>query len=157
MLDYDLVDFTLKLSPEQRLDEKLYIQMLMRNYPELFELPVKTNFGLKLNAGKISLFSKRALWFAKIKANKISNLLFKKSMFQDKTKNYIDYDDLLRNNKEYRNYMKKMIEKVKKREYFNSEYIDELWRSHMKGKRNCSMLLGLLVTFELFLERFVDD
>ena len=49
-----------------------------------------------------------------------------------------------------------MIEKIEEREYFNKEYIERIWRLHMQGKRNYAMLFGLLVTFELFLEGFVD-
>lgn len=155
--DNELVDFMLKIPPELRAKENLYKQMVIKKYPELFELPTKTNSGLRLDVGITLLFIIKGILFLKRKANKISNRLIKKNMFQDKTKNYIDYDELLRNNDEYRNYMRKMIERVKMREYFNKEYIQELWRLHMRGCRNYSMLLGLLVTFELFLEGFVDE
>ena len=92
-----------------------------------------------------------------MRANKISCMLIKRNIFIDKSKNYIDYDDLLRKNNEYRNYMRKMIEKVEEREYFSKDYIKEIWGLHIQGKKNYSMLFGLLVTFELFLEGFVDD
>ena len=157
MLDSDLVDFTLKIPLELRLDENLYIQMLLKKYPELFKLPAKTNLGLGLNAGNTSLFLRRVILFLKGRINKISSILIKRNVFLDKGKNYIDYDNLLRRNKEYRNYMRSMIEKVKEREYFNKGYIEEIWRLHMQGKKNYSMLFGLLVTFELFLERFCDE
>jgi len=157
MLDCDLVDFTLKMPPELRLDENLYIQMLLKKYPELFELPTKTNQGLKLDAGKASLFLNRAILFSKTMANKISSMWIKRNIFLDKNRNYIDYDDLIRKDKEYRNYMRRMIEKVEEREYFNKDYIEEIWRLHIRGKKNYAMLFGLLVTFELFLEEFVDD
>ena len=154
MLDPDLVDFTLKLPPELRLDENLYIQMLLKRYPELFKLPTTTNQGLRLDAGNVSLFLNRAILFSKMRANKISSMLIKRNIFRDKGKNYIDYDELLRRDKEYRNYMRRMIEKVEAREYFNRDYIEDIWRLHMQGKKNYAMLFGLLVTFELFLEGF---
>ena len=157
MLDCDLVDFTFKLPPELRLDENLYIQMLLKKYQELFELPTTTNQGLRLDAGNISLFLKRAILFSKMRANKISSMLIKRNIFRDKGKNYIDYDELIRRDKEYRNYMRRMIEKVEEREYFSKDYIEDIWRLHMQGKKSYSMLFGLLVTFELFLERFVDE
>ena len=157
MLDCDLVDFTFKLPPELRLDENLYIQMLLKKYQELFELPTTTNQGLRLDAGNISLFLKRAILFSKMRANKISSMLIKRNIFRDKGKNYIDYDELIRKNKEYMNYMRRMIEKVEEREYFNRDYIEEIWRLHIQGKKNYAMLFGLLVTFELFLEGFVDE
>ena len=157
MLDSDLVDFTLKLPPELRLDENLYIQMLMKKYPELFKLPTKKNLGLRLDVGSASLFLRRFILFSKRRANKTSSMLIKRNIFLDKNENYVDYDDLLRGNKEYRDYMRKMIDKAKEREYFNRDYIEEIWRLHIQGRKNYSMLLGLLVTFELFLENFCGD
>jgi hypothetical protein len=110
--------------------------------------------------GKLDIKStevKELITISKTKANKIPNMLIKRNIFLDKGKNYIDYDDLIRRNKEYRNYIRSMIDKVEEREYFNRGYIEEIWRLHMQGKKNYSMLFGLLVTFELFLEGFVDD
>ena len=156
-LDNELIDFMLKIPPELRLNENLYIQMLLKKYPELFELPTKTNFGLRLDAGNISLFLNRAILFSKMMANKISSMLIRRNIFLDKNKNYIDYDDLLRRNKEYRDYIRSMIEKVKEREYFNKDYIEKIWKLHIQGRKNYAMLFGLLVTFELFLEGFVDE
>ena len=80
MLDSDLVNFTLKIPPELRLDENLYIQMLLKKYPELFKLPTKNDLGLKLNAGNISRFLNRTILFSKIMTNKISNMSIKCSM-----------------------------------------------------------------------------
>jgi len=81
----------------------------------------------------------------------------KKNLFFNKTTNYIDYNNLLRTNKEYQEFMKKYINKVKLRQYFNTDFIEELWQSHINGKKNYATLFGLLVTFELFLENYVDD
>ena len=156
-LDNELIDFMLKIPPELRLDENLYKSMLLKKYPELFELPTETNLGLRLDAGITSLFLSKVLLFSKNKANKISSILIKRNIFLDKGKNYIDYDNLIRRNKEYRDYMRMTIEKVEEREYFSKDYIEEIWRSHIQGNKNHSMLFGLLVTFELFLEGFVDD
>ena len=137
-LDNDLVDFMRKTSPGLRFGQKLFRSMLLKKYPELFELPTKNNIGLRLDASNISLFLNRAILFSKMMANKISSML-------------------IRRNKEYRNYMKRMIEKVEAREYFNKDYIEEIWRLHIQGRKNYAMLFGLLVTFELFLEGFVDE
>ena len=56
-------------------------------------------------------------------------------------------------------YKKKLIykDKVKNREYFNSNFIDQLWKDHIKGKKNYASLFGVLVTFELFLEHFIES
>ena len=155
-LDNDLINFMLRIPPDFRSNQYLYKNMLFKNYPILFKLPTKTNAGLSLEASNPSLILRKVILFSKLKANKISNFLIRRNIFQDNNRNYIDYDVLLRTNKEYRTYIRRMLEKVKKRAFFNEIYIDEIWRLHMLGKRNYSMLFGLLVTFELFLERFVD-
>ncbi len=156
MLDTDLVDFTLKLAPKLRLNEDLYIKMLLTTYPEIYKLPVKNNFGLNLNAGKIFVFLRRAELFSKRKINEISTKFIKKNMFQEKRLNYLDYDDLLRRDKEYREYMRKKLTKIEERHFFDKNYIEYIWKTHLQGKKNYMNLIGLLVTFELFLERFVD-
>lgn len=156
-LDNELIDFMLKMPPELRLDEKMYKSMLLKKYPELFELPTKTNLGLRLDAGITSLFLKRAILFSKMNVNKISSMLIKRNIFLDKGKNYIDYADLIRRNKEYQGFMRKLLNKVEEREFFNRVHIEEVWRLHIQGKKNYAMFFGLLVTFELFLERFVDE
>ncbi|MBZ9571858.1 hypothetical protein KJA15_00765, partial [Patescibacteria group bacterium] len=65
-------------------------------------------------------------------------------------------DDFLRTNKEYKDFLRHVIDKVVGREYFNKDYIEKIWKLHLKGKKNYATLLGLLVTFELFLEKFAD-
>ena len=84
-------------------------------------------------------------------------MLPKEFLDRVKNQNYIDYDDLLRTNKQYQIFIKTMVDKVKKREFFNPEYIDTLWELHLNGKKNYAMILGLLVTVELILEEFYDS
>lgn len=155
-LDNDLVDFMRKVPPKLRFGQKLYKAMLLSKYPELFRLPTKNSFGLRWDASNIQLFFARVIRLSKVRMNKISNLLVRRSIFQDKAKNYIDYDDLLMRDAEYRDYIERMIEKIKEREYFNKEHIEKIWNLHMRGRKHYSRLLGSLVTFELFLERFCD-
>jgi hypothetical protein len=50
-----------------------------------------------------------------------------------------------------------MIDKVKKREFFNPEFIDFLWKRHINGKNNYARLFGLLVSFELIMETYYDS
>ena len=157
MLDSDLVDFTLKLSPEFRLDENLYIDMLLQRYPELFKIPTKTNSGLNLDATRISIFTNKALIRLKKDINRLFKNYLKQNIFLDKSRNYLDYNELLRTNEEYRNYFRKMISRVEERDYFSQSYIESIWKAHLQGKKDYIGILGLLVTFELFLEEFVDE
>jgi len=157
MLDSDLVDFTLKLSPELRLDENLYIDMLLQRYPELFKMPTKTNSGLNLDANRISKFMNRALIWLKNSINNRFKIYLKRNLFLNKNKNYIDYNEFLRTNDEYQDYFKKMISRVEEREYFSKSYVESILEAHLCGKGDYIGILALLVTFELFLEEFVDE
>jgi asparagine synthase (glutamine-hydrolysing) len=156
-LDNDLIDFMLQVPPKLRRDKKLYKEILLKKYPELFNFPTKNTYGFTLNANHIAIFFKRVLFFLQRKLNSISSYLIGKDIYIYKTQNFLNYDDLLRSNKEYKKFMRIMIDKVKKREYFEQDYIEQLWNTHQKGRKNNARLLCLLVTFELFLEQYVDD
>ena len=155
-LDNDLIDFMLKVPPALRMNKQLYKQMLIRNYPELYQLPTKDMYGLTLQANHIVLFIKEVISFIKRKINALSNYIVQHNLFYNKRQNFINYDDLLRTNKEYQVFIKTMLDKVKKREFFNPEYIDTLWNLHLNGKKHYSKLFGLLVTFEILLEKYYD-
>jgi asparagine synthase (glutamine-hydrolysing) len=157
MLDTDLVDFALKLPPEFRLDENLYKQMLIKKYPELFNLPTKTNFGLRLNAGIASLFFRRVTIILKNMMNIMSEKVINRNVFQNKESNYRNYNDLLRKNNEFQIFIRGYIDKAKRRDFFNAENIENFWRLHMQGKGNYVTVFGLLVTFEMMLERYFDE
>ena len=138
---------------------KLYDKKKNWYYPELFNLPIKISsniYGSTLRTNNIKILLERIKFFMLLKLKKISNYILKDSYLFNKYQNYIDYDDLLRVNKEYQSYMKNMIDKVKMREFFNPEYIDSLWNLHLNGKKNYSIILGLLVTFELIMEEYYD-
>jgi asparagine synthase (glutamine-hydrolysing) len=156
-LDNDLVDFMLKIPPKLRLNKYLYKSMLLKKYPELFSLPTKNNYGHGIDADAVSILLSRIFLYLKRKSNSICNKIMKRNFFLDKNNNYIDYNNLLRTNKEYREFINHYINKVKNREYFNKDYIENIWKLQINGKKNYAMFLGLLVTFELFLEEYVDD
>jgi len=156
-LDYDVVDFMLQIPPEFRTNKKLYKRMLLKNYSELFHFPTKNTLGLTLQTNHFILFIKRVLAFIQRKFNTLLNYTGRPNFFFNKNENYINYDDLLRTNKEYQLYVKTMLDKVKKREFFDATSIDSLWDSHLKGKKNYARLFGLLVTVELILEEYYES
>lgn|GEM_PF-2018323 len=156
-LDNDLVDFVLRIPPSLRMNKVLYKKMLQKTYTELFRLPTKNTLGLSLQTNHIALFRKRVLAFLQRQFNNILNYIGRPNRFFNKNENYINYDDLIRTNKEYQQFMKSMLDKVKIREFFNPEYIEILWNQHLKGKKNYSKLFGYLVTIEMTLEKYYDQ
>jgi len=155
-LDNEIIDFMLHVPLELRKEKKLYKEMLMNYYSDLFALPTKNNLGLPLQTNHLKLYVRRVLWFLQLKSNVISNLLVHHRLFFNKNQNFIDYNDLLRTNREYQMFVKTMIDKVKKREFFDPVYIEKLWKLHLKGKKNYAMIFGLLVTVEMILEEYYD-
>jgi asparagine synthase (glutamine-hydrolysing) len=155
-LDNDLMDFVLRLAPEERKNKSIYISMLLEHYPDFFHLPIWNRFGLPLNADNLRVLIRRVALATKVRLNRISTYVLKRNVFQDQILNYMDYNDLLRTNQKYQEFLGTMLGRVKKREFFNSEYIDLLWELHLSGKKNYAKMFGLLVTFELFMENFVD-
>lgn len=156
-LDNDLVDFMIQTPPELRTKKLLYKKMLMKNYSDLFNFPTKNNLGLPLQVSPLRLNVKRVGWFIQRRINDISNHILHRAVLFNKYENFINYDNLLRTNKEYQQYMRTMLDKVKTREFFNPTYIDALFDLHLKGKKNYARLFGLLVTFELILENYYDS
>lgn len=155
-LDNELVDFTLRLSPCLKFREKLYKSMLLARYPKLFSLPCKNNLGRSLTSGEASMFLAKATVVSKARANKMANRLIHRNLFPNRSKNYIDYGDFLRRDKPYRDYIRKMLDRVNERGYFNSDSIGQMWDSHMRGRRDFCRFFGLAATIELLLEAFVD-
>lgn len=156
-LDNDLVDFVLRIPPNLRMNKTLYKKMLQKTYTELFHLPTKNTLGLSLQTNHVALFRKRILAFIQRQFNSILNYIGRPNRFFNKNENYINYDDLIRTNREYQQFMKSMLDKMKKREFFDPDYIDVLWGLHLKGKKNYSKLFGYLITFEMVLENYYDQ
>jgi len=156
-LDNDVIDFMLKVPSKFRIEKKLYKSMLIKNYSDLFSLPTKNTYGLKLTTNDLALYIKIFLESFQKRINRISSFLIRKNVFFIKSHNYIDYDDLLRTNKEYQNFMREKINNVLSREYFNKDSIEKIWKLHIDGRKNYAMLIGLLVTFEIFLENYTTN
>ncbi len=155
-LDYELIDFMVKLPLELRMDKNLYKSMLINKYPSIFRFPTKNSYALPLRVNRLRLFIRRIRLGVITRMNKYSSRFFKKNILIDKLENYIDYNDLLRTNKEYRDFVKEKLDRVKQRVFFNQDVIETLWKNHMNGKKNYAKLFGLLVTFELFLEIYLE-
>lgn len=47
--------------------------------------------------------------------------------------------------------------KCERRNYFNTSEVKKLLHNHMLGRIDAARDIGLLVTFELFCRRFIDD
>ena len=155
--DNDLVDFVYTIPLKLRRNYNLYIKFYKKIFPELARIACQRT-GCPIAAGKFHL---RVHEFMQ-KIKRFINRKLKKfgfdPIFED-TKNYADYDKWMRENRNLRNYIYKILldERTLSRHYFNGEYIKEILELHMSGKKNYYELIGLLLTFELWHRMFVDE
>lgn len=156
-LDNDLTDYMNQLPSEYKKDKKLYSLMLRKKYHDLFYYPTKNTYGCPLQTNTLIILLKRIYLGSITRINKISTRMIKRNILLDPLENYIDYNNLLRTNKSYENFIKKKLDELKKRDYFKKEEIDELWNDHIKGKKNYAKIFGILVTIELFIENFIEN
>jgi len=155
--DYDLVDFMLRIPPEFRMHKRLYKTMMVHTYPDLFSFPTKNSFGLPLRVSSLRIFLRRLKLGVLFRVNLLSTRMIKKNLVLDKLENYLDYNDLIRTNMDYREFVRVHLDCLKRREFFDADAIDSLWNDHLKGKGNHMFLFGLLVTFDLFMETYIDN
>jgi asparagine synthase (glutamine-hydrolysing) len=156
-VDNDYVDFMISVPLRFRADQYLYKKMLLTTYPDLYALPTKNTQGMPITSNGPAVVLRRVSKVAKTAVNNLSSAMIRKTLFLNPGLNYLDYDDLLRTNHEYRDFVHRMIGRLQQRDLFDNRYLTGLWILHMLGFRNSATLFGLLVTYEMFLEEFADE
>ena len=80
-----------------------------------------------------------------------------KLMRRPNKRSYLNVDKWTQENKKWKNYFRKLLlsKDSLSCEYFNQKYIDKLMQEHTQNKKDNSRKLLYLVTFELFLRKFV--
>jgi asparagine synthase (glutamine-hydrolysing) len=155
-LDNNLVDFTLQLPHTLRHNQVLYKRFLKQYYPKLFNIPIKNNYGLKMNAPKWKKQLKYNYYIKTIwRMNRLSSLLLREDIIPDKTGNYINYGSLLRQNSDLKKFVKKEIYNNLNSNFFNVEKINQLFREHQTNWTNHSTLLSQIVTLNRFIQKFL--
>lgn len=153
LLDNDLMDFVFSLPPELRAEDKLIsIKTIIDNFPKLVSIS-NTKTGMVITANNLQIRINNMISNAKHLINRITG----KTIFENR-KNYADYENWIKNNKELREYILNILldEKTLKRPYFNQKYIKEILDLHMSGKKYNTELIGRLLTFELWNRQFID-
>jgi len=71
---------------------------------------------------------------------------------------YPDIGESIRTNGDLRSFFESILldRKTLEREYFNSEFISQVVKDHMSGKKDYATLLCALLTFELWHRLFID-
>lgn len=147
--DNDFIEFVYSLPKELRFNHYIYNKMLLKFSPGTFKYIPWQKTGVSIGTNKII---KKIYSFYRRGKSKLFPLL------KDNT-NYADYDNWMRNNAKVKNYIYNTLlnEKTLHRGYFNMDFIKQIINDHMSGKRNYSQIIGLLLTFELFNQMFIDE
>lgn len=148
--DYDFVDFAQSISPKQRSLARFYRKFITRRFPEVASLPYQRT-GLPVSSNTVKVLIKRG--------SEISFERFKKKIFGSKIRpirGYGNADDWFRH--QLKDFITQTLlnKKALSREYLNPSFIEETLRQHLSGKQNLSRQIGLLLTFELWNQLFLD-
>lgn len=152
--DYDYIDFILNIPPEFKFNKKLYKKMILTAFPTLRDIPYGAT-GSPLYRFHLQF---KIMKLTKLAVNKMTKKFFKHEFFSNREKSLDDYGTWIRTNNKLREYILDILldQKTLERPYFNQKYIKEIIESHMKGEKDYSRLIGLLVTFELWNRKFMD-
>jgi len=155
--DNDLLDAIYRVPPEKRLNHRIHRQVTMMLSPDLARITYQ-NIMIPASA---PLF----LWrFGKVyrylAREKRGELVWKATGGRLRLRNrtdYVDHAGWLRENDSWKRYFGDMLlsDKSLCREYIDQSYVGYLMGAHEKGRIKASYGLMRLVTFEIFLRRFI--
>jgi hypothetical protein len=138
----DWFNFMLSVPHKYRLNQNLYIKILINSYPKLFSYKTKQNEGLPLQTNSLNLFTKKGF-----------NYLKKKSgLFVNPGINYIDFNTGIRNRKDLNKLVYENIMDLKHRKIVDWIDIDKIWNNHINKKANHADALIVLASLEIHLK-----
>lgn len=150
--DNDYIDFSTNTPSSLKINKNLYKKMILDTFPKFLDIPNANGCDLKKSYYQIKI-----LQMSKLGINKISNKIFGKGLFSNDG-SLDDYADWMRTNKKLKDYIIGILldKRTLERHYFNQEYIKKILTDHMKRKKDHTMLIGMLLTFELWNRQFMD-
>ncbi len=154
--DNDFIDKIMTIPPELRRDHRIYVRYLKTLSPELSKITYNQT-GIRADAPIFLWKAARQYLFYKNRAMGVFRRVLK---WQLKNKGaYLDYAEWFRRDDAWRTFITEILlsEKIEKRGFFREEYIEKLVAAHMKGERDNSKKIIYLLTFELFLQAFIDE
>lgn len=157
--DYDYVDFNMEIPPKYKIKKYIYKKMILKMFPDLRDIPFqKTGLPLyETNYLKTLLLFKEGIQILKKVMNNITRKTLGIEIFIDQ-REFVYYDKWMRTNENLRKYISDILldNRTLSRHYFNKKSIKNILDSHLSGKKDYSILIGLLITFELWNRKFID-
>lgn len=144
--DSELVNFSLDLDNKYIEDQNLYIKILTRSFPELFELPCKTSYGKRITSSKFNIELQKKFIRLKI-------ALSKKSPFiENPLVNYIDYSKEIREREDLTKIVRDNILDLKSRNIIDWIDVEKIWNDYYLKKEDYSGALLLLASLEIHIK-----
>jgi asparagine synthase (glutamine-hydrolysing) len=151
--DNDLIDLILTIPPELRRGHDIYRQFLKKAFPRLAAIPydgtgVRPDFPLAI--WRLGALSRYYVETAKLRISALS----KEAVSFPARKSYVDFNGWFQKDLAWRNYFGDLLtgtDAVAVRNYFNRDYVLGLCEEQFSGKKDNSMKLLYLATFELML------
>jgi len=155
--DNNFIDVILTIPPELRVNHHIYRKFLQKFSPELMQIPYdKTllNPNLPISFWQASIKYHYYLESIKKRIRRIS----KNKIFLPPKKSYVNFYEWFYKNREWQNYFLNLLlskNTISTKEYLNREYIRRLFEEHFSGRKDNSMKILRIATFELFLKLFL--
>jgi len=144
--DKKLTDFSLSIDENWHKNQYLYKKMFLQAFPELFNLPYKSNLGLPVNANNLSILKKRTIRKLKKYINRVH------PFFPDKGVNYINFNEAIRTRKDVRTIIYNNIMDLKNRKLLDWVNIDLIWDEHINKKKDHAEALITLASLEIHIK-----
>jgi asparagine synthase (glutamine-hydrolysing) len=154
--DNDLIDLILKIPPSFRKSHRVYRKFLKKLSPDLAKIPYNKTM-VKPNAPLLFWRIGENVQSKKMLIRKLIRFLSKGKVLLSNKQTYVKFDEWLLRNEYWKKYITGLLlsGKALSAKYVNQEYLKVLIHENEIGKRDNSMRILCLVSFELFL-RFLQ-
>jgi hypothetical protein len=133
------LDFISNVPYQWIFGQRLYKNILLSAYPDLFALPVTNNYGTPLNSPRIKSFFNRA----KVRAKTDLAYIFNKSTIHPRT-NYVYFSEALRQKRDFQELVLSNLQQLIKKGVYLEDDINQWWNNHIERKQdNATLLMNL--------------
>lgn len=135
--------FILAAPAGQRRRSKLFREILLEQFPELFRLRTKSVAGFRLHRPMFAALNRQA------RALNARLSFFRGVDAFDPYQNYIDYRQAFRGRSDFQSLVRESIERIQSMHLIDWIDLEEVLRSHASGRENLSDILSAIVSIEV--------
>lgn len=147
-LERPWVDFILNAPRPMRYQQRLYRDILLHKYPNLFSLPSKNLRGSSLSASRL----RRTFDAVALSLQAASHGVMGKDYLKLMSTNYVDFDAAIRRVVEFQDLVRTNLCDLQHRRLVTWIDIQGLLTAHLAGRANLGRELTLLTSLEIFLK-----